>query len=141
MAVARAARGPTELDSSPEEMTARCGFAPLGNRLAALHIYEHQLFRTMAEYKSRFAADPTLEERFEQHVQMHWRSAAHKAIAPQIIAASERIALLKAYPEVAAMLQAQQAQQQQGGGQRQQPGRSSSGGNNVAAKRQPARMR
>lgn len=111
---------------------------PSGGDEDNLHIYEHQLFRTMAEYKSRWNADPTLEERFEQHVQMHWRNAARKAIEPQIIAAAERIALLQNYPQVAAMLQQQQMQQQQGG---QQPGRSSPGGNNVAARRQPARMR
>jgi hypothetical protein len=116
---------------------------PSGGDEDDLHIYEHQLFRTMAEYKSRLAVDPTVELRFEEHIQMHWRGAARKAIEPQIIAASERIALLANYPEVARMLQAQQMQQQQGGGQRQQPGRSSSGGNgkNVAATRRPARMR
>lgn len=117
---------------------------PSGGDEDNLHIYEHQLFRTLAEYTARRGADPTLEERFEQHVQMHKRSRAHKEQEPLIIAISERIALLKEYPEVAAMLRAQQMQQQQGGGQRQQPGRSSPGGNgskNVVATRRPARMR
>lgn len=112
---------------------------PSGGDEDDLHIFEHQLFRTMAEYQAEKGRDQTVEERFEKHIQMHWRNGARKLVEPQIIAISERLAILRAHPEVAAMLQRQQAQQQQSG-------RSSSGGNgtsgrNVAAKRQPARMR
>lgn len=134
--------------SENEQMLTKRDVVPSGGDDDELHIYEHQLFRTMAEYKSRVANEPTVEGRFAEHIEMHWRLRARKAIEPQIIAASERLAILGRYPEVAAVLRAQQMQQQQAGGQQgRQPGRSSPGGNgssgsrNVAATRRSTRMR
>lgn len=96
----------------------------------AVHVFEHQLFRTTAEFKGRQAKEPTTDASFEKHIKMHWELGARKMLEPQIIAADVRIDLLRDYPQVAEAMKQQQ--------QMQQAGRSSSGGNNVAAKRQPA---
>ncbi len=83
-----------------------------------IHIYEHNLFRTMAEYKKARDEAGALDAQFDAHVRVHYKQAARKVLEPQMALAEEKIALLQEFPLLAQQLQQQaeaQAQQEDAG--------------------------
>lgn len=80
----------------------------------ALHVYEHDLFRTSGEFRGQ--ANAELEKNFDVHTQAHWRNAARKALEPKMIAMEVQEELMQQYPNARARMMRQAAQQQNAGG-------------------------
>lgn len=100
---------------------------PLPGDDDAVHIYEHNLFTTMAEYKKERTVDldgnSELDDRFSLHIRVHVKQAARKAIEPQLALEEEKLALLQEFPLLAQQVerQAQQQSQQEAAGQTGRP--------------------